>query len=166
MNELIQKKWAAIYANDEFICVQTCSGLRRTASDPEGKLFILRPESEPQELGQALQEALSASRVLKPEEIGSFFDTTAVEHRYEEWVSTLMQKFEYPARQNLFKKMKHCQVDNSNGEIYIRPTFHEKSEAWSGKGIEKTDYVVIAENASAHELGKAALLALSRCISR
>lgn len=166
MSEVIQKKWAAIYANDEFVCVQTCSGLRRTASDPAGKLIFLHAAPAPHELGQALQEALLVSQTLTPDEIGQFFDVAAVEKRYEDWVAVMMQKFGYPNRRELFKKMKHCQVECSGRTISIRPTFHEKLEAWSGKGIEKTDHVLISETVSSHDLGEGALLAMSRCISR
>lgn len=166
MSEVIQKKWAAIYANDEFICVQTCSGLRRTASDPAGRLLFLPAVPESYELGQAIQDALSVSRTLTPEEIGQFFDVAAVERKYEDWVSIMMQKFGYATRRELFKKMKHCQIECSDGAISIRPMLHEKLEAWSGKGIEKADHVLIAETASTHDLGEGALLALSRCISR
>ena len=166
MSEITQKKWAAIYANDEFVCVQTCSGLRSTASDPAGKLIFLHAVPMPHELGQALQEALLVSRRLTPEEIGHFFDVTAIEIRYEDWVAVMMQKFGYQTRRELFKKMKHCQVECSAGTIFIRPTFHEKLEAWSGKGIEKTDHILISEMASPYELGEGALLAMSRCTNR
>jgi hypothetical protein len=166
VSEVIQKKWAAIYANDEFVCVQTCSGLRSTASDPAGKLIFLHAAPAPHELGQALQAALSVSRTLTPEEIGQFFDVQAIEKRYEDWVAVVMQKFGYSTRRNLFKKMKHCQVVCSEGTISIRPTFHEKLEAWSGKSIEKTDHVLIPETVSSHDIGEGALLAMSKCISR
>ena len=165
MNEIIQKKWASIYANDEFICVQTCSGLRRTAIDPEGALIILSANPELSELGQAIQQALAASRVLTPDEISSFFDVSAIERRYENWVSSLIHKFGYVNRQQLFKNMRHCQIESTAGVISIRPTMHEKAEAWSGKGIEKSDYVLIDQAAPAEELGQSTMLALSRCIN-
>lgn len=166
MSEAIQKKWAAIYANDEFTCVQTCSGLRSTARDANGELIFLSAAPEPSELGQAVLAALSKSRVLAPEEIGSFFDLAAIEKRYEDWVSEAMQKYGYATRRDLFKKMKHCQLECSGGTVSLRPTFHEKLEAWSGKGIDKDAHVLVAETASAHEIGEGSLLALSRCISR
>lgn len=166
MSEIVQKKWAAIYANEEFIFVETCSGLRRTASDPNGEQIFLNAAPEPSELGQAVLAALSKSRVLAPEEIGSFFDVAAIEKRYEDWVSKVMQKYGYAARRDLFKKMKHCQLECSEGTISLRPTFHEKPEAWSGKGIDKGDHVLVPETVSTQEAGEGVLLALSRCTSR
>lgn len=163
MSEVIQKKWAAIHANDEFVCVHTRSGFRRTAIDPDGKLIFLRAAPTPYELGQALQEALLVSRTLTPEEIGQFFDLAAVNKKYENWVAVMMQKFGYKTRRALFRKMKFCGIECSEGVISIQPWFHEKLEAWSGKGIEKTDSVLISETASPHDLGAGALLALSRC---
>lgn len=166
MSEAIQKKWAAIYANDEFICIQTCSGMRRTARDPSGELIFLSATPEPSELGRAVLAALFKSRVLTPEEIGSFFDVAAIEQRYENWVSEAMQKYAYATRRDLFKQMKHCLLECSGGSISLQPTFHEKLEAWSGKGIDKDDHVLVAETASEHEIGEGSLLALSRCVSR
>lgn len=165
MNEIIKKKWASIYANDEFICVQTCSGLRRTAIDPEGALIIINANPELSELGNAIRQALAASRVLAPNEIASFFDVSAIECRYENWVSSLLNRFNYASRQQLFKNMRHCQIESADGVISIRPTMHEKTEAWSGKGIERSDYVLLDQTASAEEIGNGAALALSRCIN-
>lgn len=162
--ELNVKKWAGIYANDEFICFETCSGLRSYASDPSGKLLFATPQDDPSVLGAALVEALSVSRFLKPEELDSFFDRSALERRYEGWVAELLQRFGYASRKNLFKRMKHCMVDQSGGFITLRPTNHEKLEAWSGDGIDKGQYVQIPEQSSPQEIGQAILLALSRCI--
>jgi hypothetical protein len=55
--------------------------------------------------------------------------------------------------------MKHCAVDQSAGVITIRPTYHEKLEAWSGDGIDKSQYVQIPENALPQEVGQSVLLA-------
>ncbi|WP_420998500.1 contact-dependent growth inhibition system immunity protein [Cupriavidus sp. 30B13] len=162
----IQKKWSSMYANEKFICIQTCSGLRGAASDPDGKLFFLNPEANPDEIGRALQDALSVSRTLAPEEVGPFFDLEIIEKRYEDWVDLMMKKFEYSSRKALFKKMSHCQVECVDGVIYIRPMFHEKLEAWSAKGVEKADHVVIEDSASSYAVGQGALVALSRCINR
>jgi hypothetical protein len=136
------------------------------ASDPSGKLILLSALPTAQELGQSLKDALSMSRMLAPEEIGQFFDVAVVEKRYEDWVALVMQRFGYPTRREMFKKMKHCQIECTGGIISIRPTFHEKLEAWSAKDIEREDHVLIEEAASAHDIGEGAQLALSRCLDR
>ncbi len=101
MNELIQRKWASVYANEEFICFQTCSGMRRSASDPAGKTLFASLQDEASVLGDFLVEALASSRFLKPEEIASFFDVASLERRYEEWISALLKKGGYQSRSAL-----------------------------------------------------------------
>ena len=66
MVEMIRKKWASIYANEKLVCIETCSGLRMTARDPDGKLVLLSIGASPEEIGGGLKDALSASRVLSP----------------------------------------------------------------------------------------------------
>ena len=164
MADLIEKKWASVYANEDFVCFQTSSGMRRCASDPAGKTLFASLQDQPSVLGSSLVEALAASRFLRPDELASFFDVDALERRYEDWVSVLLQKFGYESRASLFRRMKHCLVDQSSGVITIRPTAHEKLEAWSGDEIEKSQYVQIPEQSSPQEIGQAILLALSRCV--
>jgi len=153
------KKWAAIYANGESICVQTCSGFRRSVADPGGGLFFLPGRPEVSELGNALNSALARSRMLAPEELGRFFDVAAVKARYEEWVATYMQKYGYASRRALFKDMKHCSVESAGGVVRFSPTVHEELEAWSGIEGEFT----VPEPVSDQDLGQAAFRALEVC---
>jgi len=164
--EIVRKKWASIYANEKLICVETCSGLRMTARDPDGKFILLSIGASPEGIGDGVKDALSASRVLSPAELGLFFDVSAVKQRYEEWVSLLLKEFDYESRRALFKEMKHCQVECVEGVITIMPTHHEKIEAWSGKGLDESSYVMVPENASSNEVGEAVLLAISRCTGK
>jgi CDI immunity protein len=163
MNEVVPRKWAAIDANEKLICIETYSGYRRSAADPAGKQFVMDWPAEPAAIGQALHEALAASRMLKPEEFATFFDRDAGEQRYESWVAMLQQRFAYASRRTLFKNMNYCDVECLDGVITIRPWFHEELEGWTGEGIPKTDHVVVKEETPAKELGEAVLLALSRC---
>lgn len=162
----MSKKWASIYANEDFISVDTFSGMRRIAFDELGKSFILSPSASPEELGTAVHDALAVSRTLAPHELAEFFDLARTNRAYEEWVSILVKRFGYAKRASLFKSMKYCAVVQSNGITTIQPSFHEKLEAWSGENINKNDYVEIAAEASFQDIGSAALLALSRCIGR
>ncbi|WP_455816397.1 contact-dependent growth inhibition system immunity protein [Pseudomonas cerasi] len=59
--------------------------------------------------------------------------------------------------------MKSCGIQCCEGVITIRPSFHEKAEAWSGRAIEKSDYVVLAANSPEADIGAALRLAFSRC---
>ncbi|WP_338052467.1 contact-dependent growth inhibition system immunity protein [Stutzerimonas marianensis] len=45
----------------------------------------------------------------------------------------------------------------------MRPSHHEKLEAWSGKGLSESDYVIIPSGSSPSDVGAALRLAFSRC---
>lgn len=163
MVEQIKKRWAAVYANDDFTCFQTYSGLRRTARDPIGELIFLTSKSDSKDFGRAIFASLSKSRMLAPEEIGTFFDLLATERNYAAWITEASQKYDYRSRRAIFEGMKLCLIDQFNGTISIKPTHQEKLDAWSSKGIEKTDHVLIPEGSTDYEVGNALLLALTRC---
>lgn len=160
---MIPRKWAAIYANDEFICFQTFSGFRSSAMDLEGKTILVKPDDAPHILGQALHDALLASRFLRADELDAFFSIELGKERYETWVAGLMRRYEYSSRRGLFKRMKRCSVEQSGGVTTLRPLRHEKLESWSGNGIDSNDHVQLSDSSSFVELGQGVLLALSRC---
>lgn len=164
MNLPSPKQWATAYATKEFISVNTCSGLRRSASDPNGEEFYFSLEVSDEELGAGVLSALSASRFLSPDEVGSFFDLAVIEKNYESWVGHLLEKFGYKSRSDVFKNMKHCTIERVDGVITIEPTNHEKLEAWGGKGIDKNDYEILDTAASDAELGKALKRCFAKCI--
>jgi len=163
MVSLKHQAWAAIFATDQLICIETHSGLRSTASDPGGKTELVPLGAESGVVGAALMAALSASRILQPKELGTFFDLAALEARYERWVELLMKAHQCESRRSLFKGMKYCFARVSDGVVELRPTRQEKLEVWTGEGITEADRVHVKLKASPQELGDAVLLALSRC---
>lgn len=164
MNLPKEKQRATAYLTKEFISLNTCSGLRRFARDPNGEEFFLSHDVSDEQLGRSILKALSASRFLSPDEIGSFFDLNVIEKNYEDWVQFLIDKFKYKSRKSLFKEMKHCLIDQVDGFITIKPTNHEKLEAWGDKNIDSADYEVIAGSFSEADLGKALKNCFSKCI--
>ncbi|EES3901627.1 CdiI family contact-dependent growth inhibition immunity protein, partial [Escherichia coli] len=79
------------------------------------------------------------------------------------WIATLMEKYGYRTKRALFKNMKKVGIHLVNDVITIRPSFHEKLEAWSGNRINESDYVVLPADSSPTEIGSGLRLALSRC---
>jgi len=57
-NEIVAKKWAAVYFNGDFYCVKTRSGFRIRIQDPQGVLRYLAPDASDGDLGTTLQSAL------------------------------------------------------------------------------------------------------------
>jgi hypothetical protein len=86
-----------------------------------------------------------------------------LEKDYEAWVNGLIAHYGARSRKEFFGRMLLCSVVSENGVITIKPTFHEKPEAWSGEGIDESMHVRIAKNADPADLGAALRLAFSRC---
>jgi hypothetical protein len=166
MNKPQIKQWAAAYSNEDFLSVETCSGYRQFATDPEGKMILLSLTVSNEELGASILDALSASRFLKLEEISTFFDLTITNQTYDEWVELLIGKYGYKSKRELFKKMKHCLIERVERVITIKPTNHEKLEVWSGKGIGKDDYEVLDAKATSADLGAALKRCFDKCLGK
>lgn len=159
-----KKSWAYVKFNNDFIFIETYSGYFNCLPDPEGKRFFLSHSSADRELGGSVLEALAVSRIIDPKESPEFFDFRGrVSIQYNEWVASLMVKFGYKTKRALFKDMKSCSMDAVDGIITMRPSHHEKLEAWSGKGITEKDCVVISSGSSLDKIGVALRLAFSRC---
>ncbi len=164
MNNLNSKSWAYAKFNNDFIFIETYSGYFNCLPDPEGKRFFLSHSSANKELGGSVLEALAVSRMIDPKEDMDFFDLRGrVAIQYNEWIADVMIRFSYKTKRALFKDMKRCSMDAVDGLITIRPSHHEKLEAWSGKGITEKDYVLISSSSSLNDIGAALRLAFSRC---
>ncbi|HEV7609218.1 MAG TPA: contact-dependent growth inhibition system immunity protein [Steroidobacteraceae bacterium] len=158
-----EKKSASIYANSEFMCLRTFSGLGLSGADPEGEIIFLNPDASAEAVGAALIAALAKSRMLSSAEATEFFSLGAVNRRYENWVTMVLAKYAYPSRRKMFKELKNVSADSSADVLLLEPTRHNKLEGWSGDGIPEADHVKLPATASAEEMGKGVFLALSRC---
>ncbi|MBB3225557.1 hypothetical protein FHW69_000147 [Luteibacter sp. Sphag1AF] len=156
-------RWASAVNNGDFIGVDTYSGLGRCGLDALGIHLIMNPDTDDQSLGTAIVSALEASRTLTLEEYGEFFNLKTASERYEARVSEFMERFNYKSRKLLFRNMKRCHISLHDGLITIRPSHHEKLEAWSGHGISKDDRLVLSFDSSSADIGAALRLAFSRC---
>jgi hypothetical protein len=131
-----------------------------------GAEHFLAPEVEPEELGSAVLACLARSRFVKPgddawEEFTNFRARAA---RYDEWVRSVLNERGYKTKSSFFRNMKLAHVERRDAAITIRPTRHERSDAWSGDGISEESIVRLAETARPDEIGAAVRLAFTRCI--
>ena len=157
------RRCAEALNNGDFISVATYSGYRGTGRDYQGKEIFLKPDASDTELGSAVFEALSLSRVLKIEELDDFFHRDLISERYKNWVQSLLERFGYKNKRVLFKNMMSVDIKEKDGNLKFGPTRHEKLEAWGrekGDGIED---VIIPADSSPAEVGAALRLAFSRC---
>lgn len=159
-----QDYWATCYCTNEFLLIETQSGLGITSADPLFPPHLLLPEADDECVGETILQALSNSRTLnKLEDRVAFFDLEKGKEKYAYWIAMLMDKYGYKTKRALFKYMKHCIIHCVNGVIIIRPTRHEKLEAWGstkGDGIED---VILPTDSSPAEIGAGLRHALSRC---
>ncbi|WP_345531600.1 contact-dependent growth inhibition system immunity protein [Viridibacterium curvum] len=155
-------QWARVRFNHNLICISTASGLRRSAYDPQGLDFFLPASCSDEELGQALLSSLEKSRVIRPEELGSFFDLKVSEEFYEAWVGKLLSALGM-TRQKAFKGMKLCHASVREGILSLSPTRKERGEAWSGRDIEDEDTISLAKSSTPTVVGSCIRQALERC---
>ncbi|EKN4707033.1 contact-dependent growth inhibition system immunity protein [Yersinia ruckeri] len=158
-----QDYWASCYCTNEFLLVETQSGLGMVSADTLFPSHLLQPDTDDQSLGEMILQALSDSRTLTVEECETFFDLEKGKEEYAAWIAMLMEKYGYKTKKSLFKYMKNCGIHCVNGVITISPTRHEKLEGWGrekGDGIE--DVILSVESPPA-EIGAGLRLALTRC---
>ena len=158
-----QDYWASCYWNNEFLSIETMSGLGRFGDDSLFPPHLLPPDADDKSIGEAVLIALSNSRTLSLEEYSDFFNLEKSQEKYVAWIAMLMEKYGYKTKRALFKDMKNCSIHCINDVITISPTRHEKLEAWGGTGRGGSDKVILSVNSSPAEIGAALRLALSRC---
>ncbi|EHL4433064.1 CdiI family contact-dependent growth inhibition immunity protein [Salmonella enterica] len=159
-----QDYWVNVFVTNEFWDVETYSGLGMTGRDPLFPSRLLLTDVDDEILGAEILRALSNSRTLT--ELADrieFFNLEKAKEQYAVWIAMLMDKYGYKNKRALFKNMKKCGVHLVNNIITIRPSFHEKLEAWSGDRISETDNVVLTVDSTPAEIGAGLRLALSRC---
>lgn len=162
MPEPSRKRFAVAMANGDLISVRSYSMYRLAHADPKAPEHILSPDVDDEVLGRAALSGLQNSRFLSLDESTQLRATEP--ERYRGWVEKLMRDFGYADRRALFKHMKNCTLELQDKVIIIKPTYHEKLEAWSGDGIDPADYIQLTGDAAAREVGAALRLAFQRCI--
>jgi hypothetical protein len=158
-------KWAAIEANTSLVALSTCSGFRSTVDDPLGeRLMVARKEATFEWLGAGLLKCLAASRVLATDEQRKeLYGLENLKRNYEKRVAELMAFAGVQTRRTLFREMHSCSVTLADGEITIKPSLHEKLEAWSGLTGGDANNVRVAAAEPPEVIGAAVIEALKRC---
>ncbi|WP_313117511.1 contact-dependent growth inhibition system immunity protein [Ectopseudomonas guguanensis] len=175
MNDVVKTAWADAGVNKEFIYVKTYSGYRSSRADPKGVEHHASLDVSDQDLGAMVLDALAHSRFVLPEprkdvwiHPEATFDVDLYDYdltiqRYNQWIDNTLGRYSYKNKRALFKDMKKCSIESKDGQIVIRPSHHEKLEAWSGKGVSESDYVIIPSGSGPSDIGAALRLAFNRC---
>ena len=156
--------WASCYSTEKFILIETESGLGRTAVDPLFSPYFLSPEEDDIKIGETVLKALGNSRLLVDQKDRALvFNLENIEKNYKAWVTNLLNKYGYRSRRALFKDMKNCSIQATDGMLTISPMHHETLEGWDGTNLGGVDDVNLSLHSSPSEIGAGLKLALSRC---
>lgn len=153
-----------IYATNQFLLVQPCAGFRRVGHNLDEPATYLDHDANAKEIGNAVLHSLRRYKKLTAVEVGVFFDLSKSESAYQIWVDSLLHRYGYNSKKELFKSMKHCSVRLQDQILKISPSKHEKLEAWSGTGQGGQDDVLVQVSSSSGEVGEGVRTALERCI--
>jgi hypothetical protein len=163
-NDEVMYDRAQAYDNGDFYCIETYSGYYGSLRDPKGVQHLLPPQASDEELGNAVLDALSRSRIVKTAEAPELYvGRDEREREYRDWIARLMQRYGYATKRALFKKMKSCSIDRrKGGMISFFPKDHKQLETWELlEGAE----VTLADGSAPEQVGAALRLAFSRCIT-
>ena len=164
MNEVPHRRFAAAHRQAAFIVVQTWSGYRNCALDPEGAQYMLAPDCSDADLGRALLDALARSRFFTVDQVrtNGFFDYDNRNRIYADWVKKLMGAYRFKTKRALFKQMDYVEITlPDDGMIAMTPKHHVKLEAWEeAPGVGD---VTVAANGPPESIGAALRKAFTFC---
>ncbi len=125
----------------------------------------LAPDVDDTALGNALRNALAASKRVSIEEFQKIFTSGAIQKLGEERTAYVMKQYGYKARRALYKNMMCCWITQVADEIVITPTHHKTIDTYSGISIDGPEIQRLKLDASDAELGAALREGFSRCTS-
>jgi len=135
-----------------------------TGPDSTGKEFFFATDATDEVLGVAVMDALRHSKYLPLAEHRDFYDPQANAHRCEDWVLSLMSRYEYKTRRALFADMKNCGIELAGDDLIFKPTHHIKREVWERRKSDNFEDVKIHADSLPAEIGAALRLGFNRCI--
>lgn len=158
-------KNSIIYFNGEYFIILTMSGYRARRHDYSRKEFILTNETSDRNLGMAAIEAANASRFVTPDDT-DFYSLDKLEKNHKIWLEDKLKKLNIKTKTTFLKSLIMCNLIIKDGLITIKPSHHDRLEAWSGSGITRENDVIIPSSADFDKTGAGIRLAFTRCKSK
>lgn len=158
------KKELSIKMNNDFIYFHARSGYRMLVDDLDAAPIFLNLNAPIIEYGQAILTTIDQSKFIPWDISRQLYSHT--EQYYKDWVTNLMEKFNYKTKSALFSKMASCSVILDGNELVFQPTHHERGEAWTSTFRGEADYVRISADSPPEKIGEAMWQALRRCTGR
>jgi len=153
---------ASLICTSRFLDVTAYSGYRGYRLDRTAFGRTFANDVGHDEVGAAVKQALSSSRLIDYSEIKAFFEPKAMEKSYTDWVNELIARFCYKSRGAMHQDMRRCNAELRGATIHFFPTRRDRSEGFSNIGEDALDVMVPIEVPDS-EVGAAVRLALSRC---
>lgn len=153
----------SIFSNKKFINIKTRSGWGIFIDDPKGLDVYLAPDIDETELGSNVLAALQKSRLVRPSEDPSLFNSAEVQARYIAWIEKMLQEYQYKSKIALFKGMLNCGVSIVQNEVVIKPMKRERGDGFGSTLRAEKDYVLLPLSSKVNDIGAGVRLALSRC---
>jgi len=150
---------ASVMFNGAFFAAQAQSGRGLLHSDPHAFSRILPGNAEPESIGSAIREALSASRFLTAAEARHFF--SMAQAASDQFLQELCTAAGVDSKAKLFKGMRLCHVALRGDTIKFSPTARVKREAWEGLGAESEMFC--SSSASNQVISSVLNAALAQC---
>ena len=156
MEDRRNRAQAHVIMNEKVISITTYSGAYGKVFDYKAKSYLFNVLVPHAVLGSALNEALSASRIVLSREEDPELDNDHI--HYQSWLHEAVNESGYKTKAAFLMNMMSCIIEKSNGVIKLTPFTHIKADHWKNLN---NDSFEISDASSDLELG----LALRKCLS-
>ncbi|MBU3121744.1 CdiI family contact-dependent growth inhibition immunity protein [Acinetobacter soli] len=156
-------KRATVYFNNKYIEVISWNYGGMSVFNINFIPLIFEIEIDNHILGEAIRKALSAGSNIPPEGIKEFLFSSELADFMKERNKKIMENFGYKSKKALFKNMRSVDIE-LDSKVNISPS-HQDGLDYSFTGLSKDDEIILPNDATNEELGKAVRLAYEKCTS-
>lgn len=153
-------KYAMVYAVPGFVMIVAASGNRRWLNDPEAFQCTLPVDSPAGLLANAIQEALTASRLIPLAQLQTFLDSSS-DLGYKACVDDLWRLVGAKPRPTVPPNTAYCSVYTQDDSIVFHPTRKRRGSVW--ENLSQGETIKIQSLAEPRLIGQSLIEALSRC---
>jgi len=124
---------ASLYANPDFYCFKTISGIDIGVVDPRVEPILLEPNATNAQLARALFKSLLASRAPKHRRDPDLYNYRNAETAYKKWRGEMMAKFGYKTQKKMFEDMRSLSFEYNRYAftLSVERLVQEKPQSWT-----------------------------------
>lgn len=159
--EVTQGRNISAFRNPEFQCFFCMTGRGLLFTDPNVECALLSVGAGYEEVGMAMRALIARSTVLSAEKAQTVIQSGIVQMRREQWEETICAKYSYSTREDIYKKMLKCSINERDGLLIFSSSSHDQLKSWTG--IKEAEDIVISASSSNREVGLTMAKAFERC---